>query len=267
MRTSLVLLTLVISACASPASDPNELPPKAPYLALGDSIAFGFDPLVDHRVTPPTAYPELVAATEGLEVVNVACPGEASGGFILLSGNDNHCRENRIAYPLHVAYDGTQLEFALDFLRENPDTQLVTINIGANDLSKLVDDCGTEPTCVLRDFITVMLAYTHNLNTIFRSIREVYAGRLVALTTYNPFPDDQTAIYALGKLNAELTTQVTKFDGVVADGMAAFNAASNGVTACAAGLLIRMPDGTCDVHPSPAGDRVLADAIVTALAR
>ena len=215
-------------------------------------------------MTPPTAYPELVAAAEGLEVVNVACPGEATGGFIASWGNDNHCRENRVAYPLHVAYDGTQLEFAVAFLREHPDTQLVTIDIGGNDLSKLVDVCGTDPTCVLRDFFGVMMEYSHNLDTIFRSLREVYAGPLVALTIYNPFPEDTAARYALGKLNEELAAKVLAFDGAVADGMAAFNAAANGRTPCAAGLLIAMPDGSCDVHPSPAGDRVLADAIATA---
>jgi hypothetical protein len=29
----------------------------------------------------------------------------------------------------------------------------------------------------------------------------------------------------------------------------------------AAGLVIALPDGTCDIHPSAQGDEVLADAI------
>jgi hypothetical protein len=30
---------------------------------------------------------------------------------------------------------------------------------------------------------------------------------------------------------------------------------------CAAGLLIKLPDGTCNIHPSPAGHLLLAQAI------
>jgi hypothetical protein len=30
---------------------------------------------------------------------------------------------------------------------------------------------------------------------------------------------------------------------------------------CAAGLLIKLPDGTCNIHPSPAGHLLLARAI------
>jgi hypothetical protein len=34
---------------------------------------------------------------------------------------------------------------------------------------------------------------------------------------------------------------------------------------CAAGLLIKLPDGTCNIHPSPAGHLLLAQAIEAAV--
>jgi len=34
-----------------------------------------------------------------------------------------------------------------------------------------------------------------------------------------------------------------------------------GGSPCAAGLLIKLPDGTCNIHPSPAGHLLLAQAI------
>jgi hypothetical protein len=50
---------------------------------------------------------------------------------------------------------------------------------------------------------------------------------------------------------------------LVADGFAAFEgpSAAFGGSACAAGLLIKLPDGTCNIHPSPAGHLLLAQAI------
>jgi lysophospholipase L1-like esterase len=264
MRTWIAILTLAVSACTGPDVAVPDGPPA--YLALGDSVAFGFDPLVDHRAIEVLAYPDAVGRSRALEVTNAACPGEATGGFISATGNDNHCRENRIAYPLHVAYDGPQLAFAIDFLANHPNTQLVTIDLGGNDISKLADSCALDPVCVLGGFVPMITAYRQNLDLIFGEIRRVYDGPLVALTIYNPFPREQSAQWGLEKINAVLAERVAAVDGVVADGMAAFNAASGG-DPCAAGLLIAMPDGTCDVHPSPAGDAVLALEIEAALTR
>ena len=59
----------------------------------------------------------------------------------------------------------------------------------------------------------------------------------------------------------------TAFGGIVADGFAAFQgpSAAFGGSPCAAGLLIRLPGGTCNIHPSPAGHQVLAAAIADAI--
>src|ERR1035438_626929 len=66
------------------------------YLALGDSIAFGYDPTV--AIPAPdkfTGYPEIVAQLEHLlqskKEVNAACPGETSGSFLNVLAPDNGC--------------------------------------------------------------------------------------------------------------------------------------------------------------------------------
>ena len=253
------------SACAT-AVRATDQPAGPTYLALGDSVAFGFNPLVDLKTVEVTGYPELLAAQRGLDVMNLACPGEASGGFVSPTGADNHCRENRRAYPLHVAYDGTQLQAALDILARSPDIQLVTIDLGANDVFLLDHLCARDLTCILSNFVATMSAYEKNLGLIFTKLRAVYTGPLVALTIYNPYPTDETAEYALEKIDAALADAIATQGGVVADGMAAFAAASHG-DPCKAGLLIALPDGTCDVHPTAAGAKVLADAIDAAVAR
>lgn len=68
-------------------------------------------------------------------------------------------------------------------------------------------------------------------------------------------------------LNSVLAGVAAQFGGVVADGFGAFQVASAGFGGdpCAAGLLIRLPDGTCNIHPSPEGHQLLADAIATAI--
>ena len=255
VSTRLASLTACLVACADGQPVP-EGPPA--YLALGDSVAFGFDPLVDMK-QGATSYPQLVADRHALELTNASCPGEASGGFISPTGNDNHCRENRLAYPLRVSYEGTQLAFAYDFLASHANTKLVTIDIGANDVSKLNDECKADAVCVLGGFVPLMLEYEHNLDIIFSELREVYDGPLVAMAIYNPYPTDPLAGYGLERLNALLAEHVAKYDGVFADAMAAFKAASS--DPCKDGLLIAMPDGTCDIHPSAAGNAVLADSI------
>jgi len=64
-------------------------------------------------------------------------------------------------------------------------------------------------------------------------------------------------------LNSVIASVTVAFGGQVADGFAAFEGPSMaaGGSPCAAGLLIKLPDGTCNIHPSPAGHLLLAQAI------
>src|SRR5215470_9602627 len=131
--------------------------PSPPYLALGDSVAFGYSPLVDpsdpHNFS---GYPTPAARTLGENLTNASCPGETSSHFIDLAGSDNGCGAFRANSPLHVAYSGTQLAFADSFLTSHPTTQLVSINIGANDLFVLQRTCLGDITCI-KNGLPVML--------------------------------------------------------------------------------------------------------------
>ena len=150
---TVVMAAALASGCATGA--PLESA-SGTYLALGDSVAFGFNPLVDLRSQQVSGYPELIAEARGLEITNLACPGEATGGFVSSNGADNHCRENRKAYPLHVAYDGTQLQAAVEYLAATPETELVTIDIGANDVFLLDHLCGRDFACILSNFVATI---------------------------------------------------------------------------------------------------------------
>jgi hypothetical protein len=53
---------------------------------------------------------------------------------------------------------------------------------------------------------------------------------------------------------------------LVASGLDAWAATANGGLSCAAGFLIALPDGTCDVHPTPLGRDLLAAMVITTIA-
>jgi lysophospholipase L1-like esterase len=236
------------------------------YLALGDSVPFGFDPLVD----PPVAakyvgYPEKAAPGLKLALTNASCPGQSSSGFISLTGTDNGCfRFRQVPGAMHVSYAGSQLDYAVTFLRSHPKTRLVTITIGANDLficaDNTADRCASELPGVLAE-------YQANLTTILTSIRQVYQGKLVALTYYSPDYRDPVATGSVGAINQVATRVVQSFRGTTADGFTAFAnvAAAYGGDTCAAGLLIRLKDGTCNIHPNKKGAKLLAATLTAAV--
>jgi lysophospholipase L1-like esterase len=244
------------------------------YLALGDSLAFGYSPLISPgNAGNFSAYPDRVSVAVRDLLTNAACPGETSSHFVDLAGSDNNCGLWRANFPLHAAYSTSQLAFADSFLQAHPKTLLVTLNIGANDAQAMVDSCGG-PSAVgcIQAGVPVMLAtLSSNLDTIYGHIRNLdgYRHKLVAVTTYSTNYADPLTTFIISLVNQVVADRTLAWGGIVADGFGAFAAASaaNGGDACAAGLLIRVAAAplTCDSHPSPAGRDLLARAIVTAL--
>jgi lysophospholipase L1-like esterase len=249
------------------------------YLALGDSVAFGYRP---PQVTPPadylnaasfTGYPAVVAQALGLTVVNASCPGETTASMINTAAPSNGCENSpdsrpgyRQMYPLHVAYTGSQLAFAVSFLEQHPATRLVTIDIGANDLDLCRDT--TPDHCTGTDFRQTLAQIGSNLDTILAALRDIahYGGDVVVLTYYPVDYRDVTAVSQIAALNAMLAQQGERFGARIASGFTAFEAAAAGAegNTCTAGLLIKLPAGGCDAHPSTLGRDILAGAIVAA---
>jgi lysophospholipase L1-like esterase len=264
--SGLVALTVVFLA-TMPAGA-TERDKRHDYLAVGDSVAFGTNPLFDPRdASNFIGYPDIVA--QGLEerLTNASCPGEASGGLISLTGTDNVCRPYRANFPLHVQYSTSQLDFAVGFLQVHKRTRLVTIDIGANDLFV----CLRTPPC---DFPAMLATLSSNLDTIYGRIRNEgkYRHNLVALTYYALNYADPTGVATISAINDVVAQRTRATRGTVASGFDAFQAASVdfGGDSCAAGLLIALPPppigpGGCDIHPSTRGRELLAAAITAVL--
>jgi hypothetical protein len=245
-------------------------PQKIGYLALGDSIAFGFSPLVTTPANPGSykGYPEVLGGYPNVALDNASCPGETSGSLLSADATvpDNGCRAWKAAYSLHANYETTQIAFAESYIASHNDTtKFVTIDIGANDLLLVQKDCLGDPACIQTKLPGVLGAYGQNLGATFARLRaKGFTGKFVSLSLYATNYNDPLAVPAITALNQVMSQVTAAAGGVMADGFGAFQgvAAKFGNDACAAGLLIEMPDGTCDIHPSTKGRDALAAAIV-----
>jgi lysophospholipase L1-like esterase len=276
--TAMVAAASLVPALPASAS-PAWAGAHGTYLALGDSVAFGYVP--PQAVPAPNysdprsfvGYPEDVARALHIPVSNASCPGETTASFLVPGAPSNGCENSpgssvgyRTEFPLHVQYRGTQMQYALRYLAVHRDTRLVTIDIGANDVF-LCEETTADACASPAELEAVLQEIQANLTTIYTLIRDVahYHGLLVALTYYSLSYSNPPLAQEVGTeaLNSVIASVTEKFGGKVADGFAAFEgpSAAFGGSPCAAGLLIKLPDGTCNIHPSPAGHRLLAQAI------
>jgi lysophospholipase L1-like esterase len=172
MALVLALSALVFSSVASAT------PPPTTYLAVGDSLAFGYTQEKHEEFAkynePPGLFEEgypnflqkklkmasakFATPLRGLKLINNGCPGETSDSLI---GNGPvgeavdptgtapcpYRSEEVFPQNLHHEYGGTksQLESALEVIAVNSATMKnVTVNIGANDELQAIKKCKTE---------------------------------------------------------------------------------------------------------------------------
>jgi lysophospholipase L1-like esterase len=281
--TALALALYVTPASAVILGPSTAFTPGSTYLALGDSVTFGY---LENTVVPAPryhdqayflGYPEHLAKELHAKVVNPACPGETSASLINAKAQSNGCENSlggaagyRTLYPLHVAYTGSQLVFAVHYLKSHPSVRLVSLMIGANDLflcmKQLKDGCLSSS-----DQKALRARTAHNIRIILAAIRTQahYHGQLIVVHYYSL--NDSLALYnsVSESLNAAETAGAAGFHVKFADGFGIWAAHTRnfGGNTCAAGLLTRWGPGagTCGVHPSFAGQSLLAEAVLRAL--
>jgi len=139
----LLALALIGAAAATGASPrPVYKPPQRYYLALGDSMAYGFQPSKANSINRPSAfntgYVDVFAArlrklSPKLRVVNYGCPGESTVTFAR-----GGCDGLHDGFRLHDAYRGSQLKAAKAFLRAHPgQVSPITVTLWGGDLYPL----------------------------------------------------------------------------------------------------------------------------------
>ena len=250
------------------------------YLALGDSLAFGYITQDGFAYVNPdnfVSYADYTARMLRFDVVNAACPGETSGSFLSSSAPDLGCRAIRAAFPLHVAYGSTQLGFATSYLKAHPHTRLVTIDLGANDVFMLQNTCApaADPTlCIQSGLPSVLGMIELNMETILGELRATgYKGVIVVANYYSLDFSDPQQNQLSAAVNAVLANAAAAHGAVIADVFTAFKNAiptilTGGNLTCKAGLLNATPQNqfVCDIHASQSGHRLMAKAVAAAYA-
>jgi lysophospholipase L1-like esterase len=281
-----VLATMAVCAGAASAKPKAHAPlpvtPGTRYLALGDSVTFGYmEPTVVpapnyHDQASLPGYPELLGSELRLKVANAACSGETSSSLINTAAQSNGCENSpghpgvgyRTQFPLHVNYKGSQLAFALSYLKAHKDVTLVSLMIGANDFfvcqETTSDGCASEQA-------TVAKTVTANIKKILGSIRTKahYKGQ-IAIVNYYSLDYSSAAINAQSQLLNTVQDGAAKpFHVEIADGYGELQkgAAHFGGSTCGAGLITQLNStpGKCGIHPSYAGQSLLAQALEDAI--
>ena len=271
-RLFAVLATVAAGAAITLAGGASQAASGHPYLALGDSVGFGYITQAGFEYGNPNnfvGFPDYVSPALGFTEANASCPGEATSGFISSTGADNGCRPYKANFPLHVSYTGTQLAFATSYLIAHPNTGLVTLQIGANDAFILQRNCGGDPTCIGAGLPALLAQIGSNVDTILRDLKATrFHGVLMVVNYYSLDYSDPAGTGLTVALNNAITSHAQADGAVVADAFTAFlhAAAPAGGKTCNAGLLNASPQNqfTCDVHPSQSGQELLAQTVDSA---
>jgi lysophospholipase L1-like esterase len=211
-------------------------------------------------------FPDYVGQAIRLQTSNVACPGEISASFLSSTAPDDGCRFYRSQVPLHVAYTSTQLQFAISFLKSHPETKLVSVGLGANDLLLLRSQCANDPTCIALGLPQVLAAVETNLLAIFSDLRAAgFKGIIVAVNYYSVDYSDVNETALTSALNQAVAAASAQAGLPVADVFTSFQAAAAhaGGHTCNVGLLNASPQNqfACDIHPSQSGQKLIARTV------
>ena len=247
--------------------------PQFSYLALGDSLAFGYSEAKFEELLPNenpaeynTGYVDdfarlLKFGNPRLQVINDGCPGETTESFI-----KGPC-EYQLAYPLHHPYVGgptsSQLSDALAYLQANPNTNPITLDIGANDALGVIEHtCEKKVECVVKEAPALFAHIAANLGLILTDLRGADPhATIIVLGLYNPFGEKLPGGDALtAQLNEVMSKVAAAVDARFADPLPVFNPPGKleEQTICLLTNMCKTPE---DIHPTDLGYGVLAGLI------
>lgn len=199
--------------------------PKHYYLALGDSLAFGFQPDLNFDHGYSDYFAANLAHYGDSHYANMACPGETSTTMI-----NGDC-----PYPFlrKYPYLGSQLTAAVNFIQRHAgQVSPVTLDIGANDVLGNIDTSNC--TINVDGFNAALATVDTNLTqTILPEIHNALVvngqvtGDFVMMNYYDPYQNicPNTVPYA-EELNQHLANDASGFGVTVVDVFTAFGGAT-----------------------------------------
>ena len=177
LSLAVVAATLIVSTLQGGMPAAHAGGGTAYYLALGDSLAAGYQPGLagTHKGYVDDLWRSIRQQIPGLGLRNVGCRGETSSSMI--TGVHTACR--------YAA--GSQLDAAVAFLEAHPgQVAFITIDVGANDLlNRCIDRTGLIDRACSVDFVPTL---QNRLTQIVDALTAAGPGvPIVAMTYYDPF--------------------------------------------------------------------------------
>ena len=224
-RSIFLIVTLLFSVVfvtlsAAPAAAATLVGPKARYLVLGDSLAFGFQPDLNFDDGYSNDFASNLASHGVNTTANLACPGETT--VTMLNG--------KCPFPFlrKFPYLGSQLNAALAYLAAHRgQVSPVTLDIGANDVLSGINTktCTFDAAAFNSHLATVDANLTQ---TILPKLHQALmvngqlTGDLVMMNYYDPLQNVCPNTVPLVQLvNQHLANDVRGF-GIIVDVFDAF---------------------------------------------
>src|SRR5579859_2845936 len=195
--------------------------PKTYYLALGDSLAFGYQPNLDFSHSYPQQwYSSNLSKKHVKSYTNLGCNGETSYTFI-----NGGCP---YAYLLHTYYLGSQLNAAVSFIKSHAgQVSPVSLDIGANDL---LPDINPSTCSISSNWSTDLANLDTRLTgtilpqlTAALTVNGTRSGDLVMMNYYDPYQNIcPNSLAYVQTLNSHLANDAAQFNVPVSDVYTAF---------------------------------------------
>jgi lysophospholipase L1-like esterase len=227
--TFALTLLLIFSPSALAASSqhgirPSFVGPKKIYMALGDSLAFGFQPDLNFDNGYANDFYNNLSHHGTTSLVNMACPGETSVTF--LNGDCPY------PYLRKYPYLGSQMNAAVSFLKHHAgQVSPVTLDIGANDVLGDINtsNCTINQSQFNTDLATLDANLTKTILPKLRSALTVngkVTGDLILMNYYDPYQNIcPNTVPSVQLVNQHLASDVSGF-GTIVDVFTAFGGAN-----------------------------------------
>jgi lysophospholipase L1-like esterase len=257
---------LVATSQARTMAQPVFMPPQQHYLALGDSIAYGFQP--PKASAPPsgfhTGYVDVFAArlralAPKIQVVNYGCPGESTKTFI--AGGCPWLADGR---RLHDTFRGAQLAAALSFLRAHRgQVSPITLTLGGNDIEALAEACKGSFACIRGRAPRAFAQFASRLTVILRRLQAAAPKAEIIVTgIWNFNSDDLRQTDPLFRsFEATIARASSGAKVRFADTFPVFNPQGNLTREKARICALTFTCSQDDPHPTDAGYRAIAAAV------
>jgi lysophospholipase L1-like esterase len=259
------------AAVAGHSSRPVYEPPQRYYLALGDSMTYGFQPTKQPGARPSafnTGYVDLFAArlrklSPKIQVVNYGCPGESTVTF-----SRGGCPGFAEGFKLHDAFRGAQLKAAEFFLRARPgQVSPITVTLWGNDwFPVLLDKCKGQLTCVRRRGPSAIASIGSRLQSILQRLRAAApTAEIIVTGAWNPDPNQLEELEQIYRsLDASIARAATTSGARVARMQPVLNPPGSLRTRRTRLCALTFICAKGDPHPTDAGYRAMAEAFMTA---